>query len=180
MQKRGAIELSVSTIVVLVLAMSMLILGLILVNSIFSGAKYNVDTINSKVQDEIGNLFSEDGRSVVYLASHAANVKQGEAWGVAFAIRNNVAGTSQTGKFSYEVTVSDLSADCKGLSKESAASWIKARRTDTVNLSPGQTGFFLVRLVIPEDAPLCIVPYTITVTKDGQPYVSDFFDLVVK
>ena len=38
-QKKGAIELSMTTIVILVLAMSMLILGLVLIKAIFTGAK---------------------------------------------------------------------------------------------------------------------------------------------
>ena len=47
MQKRGAMELSIGTIVIIVLAMSMLILGLVLIRTIFTGAKYNIDTIVS-------------------------------------------------------------------------------------------------------------------------------------
>ena len=43
--KKGAMELSMGTIVILVLAMSMLILGLVLIRTIFMGAKYNVQTI---------------------------------------------------------------------------------------------------------------------------------------
>ena len=43
--KKGAMELSIGTIVIIVLAMSMLILGLVLIKTIFVGAKYNVDTI---------------------------------------------------------------------------------------------------------------------------------------
>ncbi|MEK6953289.1 MAG: hypothetical protein AABX29_09845, partial [Nanoarchaeota archaeon] len=46
--KKAALELSIGTIVILVLAMSMLILGLILIRTIFTGAKYNVETMNKK------------------------------------------------------------------------------------------------------------------------------------
>ena len=45
MKKRGAVELSVSTIVIVVLAMSMLILGIVLVKNIFSSANDIVDMV---------------------------------------------------------------------------------------------------------------------------------------
>src|SRR3990167_4325944 len=53
LNKKAALELSIGTIVILVLAMSMLILGLVLVRTIFTGAKYNVETMNDKVRDQI-------------------------------------------------------------------------------------------------------------------------------
>ena len=64
-KKKGAIELSMGTIVILVLAMTMLIMGLVLIKTIFSGAKYNVEQINQKVEGEIGKLFSEDKQIVI-------------------------------------------------------------------------------------------------------------------
>ena len=45
-KKKAAIELSVGTIVVIVLAMSMLILGLVLIRNIFKGSIDNFDALN--------------------------------------------------------------------------------------------------------------------------------------
>ena len=58
--KKGAIELSMTTVVVIVLAMTMLILGLTLIRTIFTGAQYNVQSINDKVRGEINSLFLEN------------------------------------------------------------------------------------------------------------------------
>src|SRR3989344_5073179 len=107
MNKRGAIELSVGTIVIIVLAMSMLILGLILVKNIFSGSIHNVDILNDKVKGEIEKLFVEDRRTVVYLPRTGAEIKQGEGWGVAFGVKNLERGTNEVGSFEYNVTLSD-------------------------------------------------------------------------
>ena len=49
LRKKGAIELSIGTIVIIVLAMSMLILGIILIKNIFSGSTNAVDDINKGV-----------------------------------------------------------------------------------------------------------------------------------
>ena len=86
--KKGAIEMSIGTIVIIVLAMSMLILGMILVKNIFSGASENVLQMNDKVKDQINKLFVEDKRTVVYLPNQIAKIQQNEDWGVAFGIKN--------------------------------------------------------------------------------------------
>ena len=177
--KKGALELSVGTIVIIVIAMSMLILGLVLVRTIFTESTYNVKQINDKVQGEIQKLFSEEGKSAVYLAEGKAEVKQGEDWGVAFAFRNLERGTTESSAFSYEIIAAEIASDCLGLSKQEAESWIKSRKSGSVTLPPGETQYTITRLVIPEDAPLCIVPYDVVIKKNNEPYVTDFFDIVV-
>jgi hypothetical protein len=77
--KRGALELSIGTIVILVIAMSMLVLGIILVNKILGGATDSVDTLNDKVKGEINSLFSEEGTKIgIKLgANKLAKIEQG-------------------------------------------------------------------------------------------------------
>ena len=82
--KSGAIELSIGTIVIIVLAMSMLILGMVLVRNIFSGSSENILQMNDKVKGEINKLFVEDKRTVVYLPNQIAKIDQNNDWGVAF------------------------------------------------------------------------------------------------
>ena len=178
--KKAALELSVGTIVVIVIAMSMLILGLVLVRTIFTESVYNVKQLNDKVRGEIQKLFAEEGRSVVYLAEGKADVKQGEDMGIAFAFRNVERGTTSATTFNYEVTTADIASDCVGLTKTEAESWIKSRRTGSTTLPPGETAYFIVRVVIPETAPLCIVPFDIEIKKaNGEVYANDFFDIVI-
>ncbi|MBX4196904.1 hypothetical protein KW805_04925 [Candidatus Pacearchaeota archaeon] len=65
MRRKAAIELSVSTIVIVVLAMSMLILGLVLIKNIFTGTTATVDVLQSKVQNAIASLFTDDSDDVI-------------------------------------------------------------------------------------------------------------------
>ena len=51
--KKAAMEMSVGTIVTIVLLMSVLVLGLVLITNIFSGATSSVKTIDDKVKSEI-------------------------------------------------------------------------------------------------------------------------------
>ncbi len=183
MQRKAAIELSVGTIVVLVLSMSMLILGLVLVKNIFTGSIYNVQSLNDKVKSEIAKLFSEDEtrRSVVYLAENKAEIKQGDDWGVAFSFRNLQTGTGQGSTFSYTVTAGDMSPDCSGLSKAQAESWIKVHRTGSgISVAPGQSYNVIINFQVPSTAPLCLVPYDITVKQGAEVYTTESFVVSVK
>jgi len=179
--KKAAMELSMSTIVVLVLAMSMLILGLVLVKTIFTGAKYNVETMDTKVQNEINKLFVEDEPMVIYLPNKKLDIKPGEDWGVGFAIKHLVEGESGLKKFDYKVEVNmdplDLKNSCGGLSIKEAEAYIEASsRTSSMSIMPGQIGHEIIRFSIPEGAPLCFIRYSVTV----QDYASRNFDVKIQ
>lgn len=180
--KKGAVELSIGTIVIIVLAMSMLILGLVLVKNIFSGATYNVGQMNEKVKGEINKLFVEDQKILVYLPEHLAKASRNDQFGVAFAYVNKNKGTTTVPKFYYKIEVdsADLRTSCEGLSVRDAESWIKqGKESSPIGVAAGDKQYGLVRFSVPESAPLCIVRYNILVFQDNQPYVNDFFDLEI-
>lgn len=178
---KGAIEMSIGTIVTIVLAMSMLILGMVLIKNIFSGSTDNVLQMNDQVKDQINKLFVEDKRTVVYLPNQIAKITQNEDWGVAFGVKNLQKGTAEAGRFHYEVTVSDPDVRTKcGIGERDIESWIVTGRADDMTVAPGQSYFGIVRFLIPEGAPLCTVRFHIDVTKDNSAYATDFFDVEVE
>jgi hypothetical protein len=179
-KKKGAIELSIGTIVIIVLAMSMLILGLVLVRNIFTGSSQNVLQMNDKVRDQINKLFVEDKRTVVYLPNQIAKIEQNNDWGIAFGIKNLAKGTAEAGRFHYDVVVSDPDVRTKcGIDERTIESWIKTGRSDDIVISPGEVYSGIVRFMIPETAPLCTVRFHISVTRDNTAYATDFFDVEV-
>jgi len=182
MQKRGAMELSVGTIVVLVLAMTMLIMGIVLVRSIFKGATYNVDVLNEKVKGEINKLFTEESALVLYLPNFLAEAKQGAQYGVAFGIKNLETGTAQPGTFSYTVTLADpagAKAKC-GIESSAIMNWIEVGQQQTsFSIAPGKSDYKLVRFRIPTNAPLCLVRFQIEVMEGTVSYATSFFDLQI-
>jgi len=174
--KKGALEMSIGTVVVIVLGMTMLILGLVLVRNIFAGATHNVDIINDKVRGEISKLFSEEDntRVVFFLPNNEAKIKKGESFGVAFGIKNNVAGESQAGQFEYKVKTGSIEFGCS-LTKEQAESYIILGREGEFSLSPGQTFSRILKIRAPDTAPLCEIIYDFEVKKDNEPYETNFF-----
>jgi len=180
MKKKGAIELSIGTIVIIVLAMSMLILGMVLIKNIFTGSTENVLNMNDKVRDQIGALFTEDRPVVVNLPNQIAKIQQNENWGVSFGIQNLGKGTAEIGKFSYAVTVSDPNVRTKcGIDERTIESWMIAGQSDSMDIGPGKSYEGIVRFMIPEASPLCIVRFHLDVKKDNVHYATDFFDVEV-
>jgi len=171
--KRGAIELSVSTIVIIVLAMTMLILGLVLVRTIFQSTTSSITSIDDKVKAQINKLFAEDNlvKIAVYPSSRLIKLNQGSSdEGFAFSIRNldTIAGNF---KWIVEINDDDLTKKCN-INAKTAEDWIQAGRSGTISLAGGNidSAGQLVLFTLPSDAPTCTMSFAVKVTKDNAPY----------
>jgi len=187
--KKAALELSIGTIVILVIAMSMLILGLILVRTIFTGAKYNVETMNKKVEGEINKLFVEDQKAVLYLPNREAEVTQGDPFGVAFGIHN----VGSTDEFQWRVIAIEdpnLNTKCGFRNEDDALDWITTggQNFKGVNIPSGDKYTDIIRFNIQKgtvsDVSQCIVRFQLEIFKGGSHsnediYTTESFDVVV-
>jgi len=175
-------ELTMGTMVTIILLVMALILGIFLVQRIFTGAQYNINILDEKVRGEINKLFTEESRLVIYLANNIAEVEQGEDFGVAFGFKNLETGTVQTGSFTYDVIVSNPTEvqDKCGIDASVMEKWMTGKsETQGIPVAPGQVGYGLVRFEVPTTAPLCITRFRINVNKDGAAYSTGFFDLKI-
>src|SRR3989344_2303974 len=182
--KKGAMELSIGTIVIIVLAMSMLILGLVLIRQIFSGATGATDLINKNVESQINELFNQDDRrTVVYLPDNEAEVKKGKSYNIKFGIKNVIRGESDPSSFKYKVVANEVEQGCRGLTIDLATKYISVGATGaSIKISPGSEPVQrIIVLQIPEDAPLCTVQYDLVVDRISptgqveQAYDTNFF-----
>ena len=180
--KKAAMEMSVGTIVTIVLLMTVLILGLILVKTIFKGAVENIEGIDDAVKNEINKLFAEDDlrKIVIFPSSREVVIKKGEDnLGFAFSIRN--VGT-EAAKFTYEIAATETNCP-ESLGLDEADGFISLGKSGEVSIAPGtiMENPKFVKFDIPETAPPCRVRYTITMEKEGVLYGSSVdVDLKIK
>ncbi|NCN86421.1 hypothetical protein GW932_01185 [archaeon] len=175
--KQGAMEMSVGTIVTIVLLMSVLVLGLFLVKNIFSSAKGAVDLTDQQLTKEIQKLFSEDSKVVIYPTTRYVEIKAGKSEDVAIGIKNTGKTSSSATSFSYTVTAGEN--DC-GISPQEQLSWIRLGKEKTnIPIAIGDTEGLRVRLQIPEGTPLCLASFDVTVQAGGSSYDRDYFDIQV-
>jgi len=177
--KKAVLEMSVGTMVTLVLMMVFLVMGIIFIGNIGGIGKNFITSINAKVNDEINNLFAEEGSKIAtYPREREIIMDQGDEGGFGFSIENK--GTSD-GVFAYSTSVGEIPDECQ-LTEEQAEDLIILGKTGTETLASGARFDepIFVKFVIPDTAPVCTVRYKIEVTKDGSPYASASKDLVIK
>lgn len=179
--KKAALELSIGTIVIIVLAMSMLILGLVLVRNIFGGATEASDLINENVKAEINKLFNDEGRkTAVYLPDNLATVKKEQLYSIGFAIKNTERGTSDAGSFTYVVQATEVEQGCR-LTLQQADTYIRQGRAGgPIRILPGdEPEERTIQFRADANAPLCLITYDIVVKKDGQDYDTNYFTVQI-
>ena len=171
--KRGALELSVSTIVIVILAVSMLVLGLYMPRSLMCGSINGIEEINENMRGTIRGLFNPNEKLVIKEFSN--EISKDVEYGVGFAIRNI---DSDSEDFSYNVLVSDLS-ECS-FSEADAMSFIILGSSSNIRIPHGEDYVGLIRFRIPSRFENCNVRYSIEVKEGDSVYAFKEFDVAIR
>jgi len=185
--KIAAMELSVGTAVVIVLAVTMLILGLVLVRNIFSGATESVSELNEKVKSEITNLFSESSSNLIIKlgSDRTARVKAGtEEFGIAIGARTKDGSTVDLNKLKYKLSLdTSTKENCYqelGMQKTQDLFLQKMDTNLEFDRFEGDTTFAIIQISIPEGTELCSQKVYIDIQDNGEPLGREMFILKVE
>jgi len=183
--KRAALELSVSTIVVIVLAVTMLIIGMVLVRNIMCNALGLTGDINDKVRGEITRLFGSSGGEVECIGSGTEPIQI-----VPGRVNIIYCGIQAPRASTYGIK---LSAGAEGLVAPKGITADKIRRdwvtSESVNVLvvPGErSDQKVIRLDVPDDAPegLLIMKLDISKKDEGEttstPLTAQTLDFEIK
>lgn len=178
--KKAAIELSIGTVVIIVLAMSMLILGLVLIRNIFKGATDSVDEINEGVSSEIKKLFQDESdKSVIRLSGSEAVIEQGSQFGFVLGVRNNDATLPKD--FTYDIVyIGATPSECHSLGSTTFEPWVAFPLGTLSGVDKGEIEEEIIRITIPEDAPLCTAQFKINIKEGASTYDDPQFFIRVK
>jgi len=179
-EKKGAVELSISTIVIVVLAVSMLILGLVLIRSIFKGATSVAEMSDEQLKNQMNELYGDTKKVSVYPDSKKISVslESGEgAFGI--GIRNSESGSASKLKFAYKIVVADPDVQKKcGSSADQMLSLISVGKAgENIAIASGDSYVTKVRYTVGVGDPICLVRYGIQVTLNGEIYGSEEMDV---
>ena len=168
--KKAAMEMSVGTIVTIVLLMSVLILGIFLVQKIFSSSADAIDSIDNEVQNQITQLFSEEGKKIaVYPTSRKVTVKKkDDLKGFAFSVKNL---DVESAEFTYNVYAKDVSKCGSTFTEERADNYL-INYQGSFELGPGDEMVEqeIVVFDLDELAPPCTIVYYLEVHQGETPY----------
>ncbi len=162
--KRAAMEMSVGTMVTIVLLMIVLVLGIFFIQKIFATGTNAIDTIDNQVQTELQKLFSSEGAKLAfYPTSRDVVVKKGDTpKGFAFQIKNK---DVDDATFTYATTATDVSK-CGGSFTEDDANNMLLGGSGSINIGKGDVSEgIIVKFIVPETAPPCTMAYNFGVNK---------------
>ena len=184
--KRAAIEMSIGTIVTLVLSVTLLIILIGFITKVGNFGNDIIDQTDDQVMKKITSAFMNGEIEEISIApiDGALEVKAGSDSQFGLVIGNTLEGVNgATTTFSYEIFVNENDLGTCGKTKAELESLIPTGKSDSgIIVSPGDVSNLLrVPLFIPKGFPTCTFRYRINVYKsDGTPYGSEAMDVRIK
>lgn len=186
--KKAAFELSITTMIVIVLAVVMLIMGLILIRNIFGGATESIDTLSEKTRAEINKIFTDENKKIVVFLGQdkTAKIKAGtENFGIAIGAKS-VTGSKveDYSDLQYKLMLDDATREnCfNTIGQSQTTSLFKQNLDEWLNFDAfqGDSAQAIVQMGIPEGTTLCTQKVNIlvrdrSVNTEGEIVGGDFF-----
>ena len=172
--KKGAIELSIGTIVVIVMGVTMLILGMVLIRNIMCGALSLTSGINDKVKAELERTFGSTEGEIACIGEGAEAVKIIPGKDILIHCQIKAPETAQ-----YEITLKDYSSSITSLTKEKLQKYITYSKWSG-QVAPGDTAIKkVIGLKLPNDAPEGNIRLSVEIKKNGELLASRDLDFSI-
>lgn len=144
MNKGGALELSIGTIVIIVLAMTMLIFGIIFVKNIMCAGIIITDQVSKGVENQVKNLFGANDYGVRCMGESGQEIRIGGGGRRQIICIIN---TDVQSKYKFELkSIKSL----RGMNSDNVQSWVLGDKVTEVNAAPGQKTVTVATLDIPK------------------------------
>jgi len=172
LNKKGAMELSIGTIVIIVLAMSMLIFGIILIKNIMCTGLIMTDQISTGIKNEIKGLFGQQEFGVKCMGEGSQEIRIGDG-----GRRKIICVIRSDESKIYNLKVDSIES-LKGTSNPEVQRWILDKDWNG-QVSPGDTEATVLVLDIPRKISTTTLKIVMTVD-DGmtQETHTSFVDVV--
>jgi hypothetical protein len=162
MEKKAALEMSIGTIVIIVIAVTMLILGIVFVRNVICVAIGLTGDLNTKVTGQINELFSSTGAEVqcIGAGSEAVKIIPGQVSNIWCGIK-----AKETSKYRIELVEYSGVTSTKSQIKE----WIVGQDYWEGTVAPGDDQpKKAIRLNIPDNAPEENIMLQVIIKKEGS------------
>jgi hypothetical protein len=173
--KKAAFEMSITTIIIIVIAVVMLILGLVFVRTIMCGAMNIATTTLEGAQGEINKLFGEErGEEVTCMGVRQPLDIIPESYNiVGCGFQPGVQTT-----YSYKFTIKSAK-DINGNNMDTSG-WITESLTGTKTVGPGTIEYATFAIRPDENAPEGLLVIDVEISKSGQVIASPTMRLTIK
>ena len=191
--KKAAFEMSVSTVIIIVLAVSMLIVGLAFIGNLRKFSLDTIDNLQRKTMDEVNRLFTDENQKIViYLGEDKiAPISAGtDNKGILIAAKTEAGSkVNNRTELQFKLELDETpKTNCVGiLGKAQATRLFKTplNQWNNMNRFSGDTAFDTIYLTVPEGTTLCTQKVFVqiidrSVDTQGVILGGDYFILEVK
>ncbi len=148
-KKRGAIELSMTTIIVVIIGITLLTLGLRWVYNIYGDIERQRGQMSEAMEQQIRDMFGESDKPLNLLTT-SISIEQGKSYDLGMAIRN--IGSNDNQHFSYDIIIDQIPSNAN---VNSVKSWFIYSKAKEFELDSGQVQTDLISINVPKTgAPL--------------------------
>ena len=171
--KKSAMEMSIGTIVIVVIAVTMLILGLVLVRTIMCSAVQLTEDVNQNVKNEIKNLFGTTKYGVICMGEGGQEIKIATG-----GKRKIVCMVKVEEQATYDISVDNIES-LSGAASSIVDGWVLDRDVDSLSVSPGSvTEAVAIYMSIPRDAPTTSIKITLRDTNQDTGITNSHFSYI--
>jgi len=172
--KKAAFEMSITTLVIIVIAVVMLILGLVFVRQIFGVATRSVSVVDEQVKNQLKTMFSqEQSYAVVYNAE--TSIKPGaESFRIPLAAKTRTGKTVVEDNLQYKISV--VGGDC--INPETWIVYPQVNTWESFESFEFDTGYVDLILNVPPGTPLCTAIMKMSV-KDTAEFAAKTFTIKI-
>jgi len=166
--KIGAMEMSVGTIVTIVLLMSVLVLGIFLIQKIGNVARGAIGLTEQQLYSELkkGYNLNPDRKLIFYPDARKLEIKKGKSDELGLIINNRL---EKEETFSYKINF--VSGGSCGITEDQALSMVLPKERQGMIVASGQipSNPLVISFIIPESATLCKnIIYSLNVFKSNN------------
>jgi hypothetical protein len=170
MNRKAAIEMSMNTVITIVLAVVFLILGLTLIRNIYGFADTSMGTINTNLEKQMSQLFPDETTKIAVDNSGIASIRAGTqdfGYGVvAKTLDGSPIGNSRSAlQYALELdkTAANNCYNNPKISKTAIVSWFGQKISadssslvyNNIDASNADTGYARISITIPAGTPIC-------------------------
>jgi hypothetical protein len=153
-KKRGAIELSMTTVIVVIIGITLLTLGLRWIYGIFGDIERQRTQMTDAMDKQIRDMFGESDKGLNLLTT-SITIQQGKSYDLGIAIKNT--GSNDNQHFKYDIITDQIPSNAVA---SSVLTWFMYTKATSINqypftLNSGQIKTDLISINVPKKgAPL--------------------------
>ena len=160
--KKAAFEMSITTLVIIVIAVVMLILGLVFVRQIFGTATDSISVIDEQVKNQLKTMFGQEQSYVVIYNVETSIKPDTESFRIPLAARTQTGNTVTQDNLQYKISI--VGGDC--LNPEGWFVYPQPGTWNNFDSFEFDTGYVDLILSVPKGTALCTSVMKMAV-KDG-------------